>query len=136
MLVHYGRSATEAEDVVSTIKAKGGQAHAVTADLATSSGAFQLSTEVRSIVGSRLDVLVLNAGISKAARIADYTPEDFDNLVATNVRGPFFLVQQLLPLLGGVEHYCHIVCRGAHNRRKPGIGESVDSRLRFNQRSD
>jgi NAD(P)-dependent dehydrogenase (short-subunit alcohol dehydrogenase family) len=43
---------------------------------------------------------VLNAGISKAARIADYTVEDFDNLFATNVRSPFFLVQQLLPILG------------------------------------
>ncbi|MBB5318108.1 SDR family NAD(P)-dependent oxidoreductase [Tunturibacter empetritectus] len=30
----------------------------------------------------------------------DYTIEDFDNLFATNVRGPFFLVQQLLPILG------------------------------------
>jgi NAD(P)-dependent dehydrogenase (short-subunit alcohol dehydrogenase family) len=47
-----------------------------------------------------LDVLVLNAGISKLARIADHTIEDFDNLFATNVRGPFFLVQQLLPVLG------------------------------------
>jgi 3-oxoacyl-[acyl-carrier protein] reductase len=37
--------------------------------------------------------------ISKAAPIADYTVEDFDNLFATNVRGPFFLVQQLLPVL-------------------------------------
>ena len=55
---------------------------------------------VFAIVGDRLDVLVLNAGISKAARIADYTVEDFDNLFATNVRGPFFLVQQLLPVLG------------------------------------
>jgi len=55
---------------------------------------------VRSIVGDRLDVLVLNAGISKAARIADYTVEDFDSLFDTNVRGPFFLVQQLLPVLG------------------------------------
>jgi NAD(P)-dependent dehydrogenase (short-subunit alcohol dehydrogenase family) len=45
-------------------------------------------------------VLVLNAGISKSARIADHTVEDFDNLFATNVRGPFFLVQQLLPVLG------------------------------------
>ena len=32
--------------------------------------------------------------------IADYTVEDFDNLFATNVRSPFFLVQQLLPILG------------------------------------
>jgi predicted SnoaL-like aldol condensation-catalyzing enzyme len=47
-----------------------------------------------------LDVLVLNAGISKLARIADYTVEDFDSLFATNVRGPSFLVQQLLPVLG------------------------------------
>src|SRR6202165_6397958 len=55
---------------------------------------------VRSIlVGNRLDVLVLNAGITKAARIADYTVEDFDNLFAINVRSPFFLVQQLLPVL-------------------------------------
>jgi NAD(P)-dependent dehydrogenase (short-subunit alcohol dehydrogenase family) len=46
-----------------------------------------------------LDVLVLNAGISKSARIADYTVEDFDNLFATNVRGPFFLVQQLCQFL-------------------------------------
>jgi NAD(P)-dependent dehydrogenase (short-subunit alcohol dehydrogenase family) len=45
-------------------------------------------------------VLVLNAGISKAATIADYTVEDFDSLYATNVRGPFLLVQQLLPVLG------------------------------------
>jgi 3-oxoacyl-[acyl-carrier protein] reductase len=43
---------------------------------------------------------VLNAGISKSARIADHTVEDFDKLFATNVRGPFFLVQQLLPALG------------------------------------
>jgi NAD(P)-dependent dehydrogenase (short-subunit alcohol dehydrogenase family) len=33
------------------------------------------------------------------ARIANYTVEDFDNLFVTNVRSPFFLVQQLLPTL-------------------------------------
>jgi len=45
-------------------------------------------------------VLVSNAGITKAATIKDHTVEDFDNLFATNVRSPFFLVQQLLPILG------------------------------------
>jgi NAD(P)-dependent dehydrogenase (short-subunit alcohol dehydrogenase family) len=52
------------------------------------------------LVGDRLDIVVANAGISKAARIEDHTVADFDNLFATNVRAPFFLVQQLLPLLG------------------------------------
>jgi 3-oxoacyl-[acyl-carrier protein] reductase len=46
-----------------------------------------------------LDVLVSNAGISKSATFKDHTVEDFDKLFATNVRGPFFLVQQLLPIL-------------------------------------
>jgi 3-oxoacyl-[acyl-carrier protein] reductase len=50
-------------------------------------------------VGDRLDILVANAGISKAATIEETTVEDFDKLFAVNVRGPFFLVQQLLPIL-------------------------------------
>ena len=100
VLVHYGRSAHEADSLVDAIRAEGGRANAVSANLGTPDGASLLAKQVRSIVGDRLDVLVLNAGISKAALIADYTVEDFDSLFATNVRGPFFLVQQLLPVLG------------------------------------
>src|ERR1700746_3983709 len=86
-------------NLLSEIQTKGGRAEAISADLGTSNGAALLAKQVRSIAGDRLDVLVLNAGISKAARIADYTVEDFENLFATNVRSPFFLVQQLLPIL-------------------------------------
>src|ERR1700692_1418691 len=100
VLVHYGRSTQEAASLVSEIQTKGGRATAISADLGTPDGASLLAKEVRSIVGDGLDVLVLNAGISKSALIADYTVEDFDSLFATNVRGPFFLVQQLLPVLG------------------------------------
>jgi 3-oxoacyl-[acyl-carrier protein] reductase len=100
VLVHYGRSVQDAESLVAAIQAKGGRANAVSVDLSTTDGAALLAKQVRSIVGDRLDVLVLNAGISKSARVADYTVDDFDSLFATNVRGPFFLVQQLLPILG------------------------------------
>jgi NAD(P)-dependent dehydrogenase (short-subunit alcohol dehydrogenase family) len=100
VLVHYGRSAEEAESLVAGIHAKGGRADAIKADLGTPDGATLLARKVRPIVGERLDVLVSNAGISKAATIKDHTVEDFDNLFATNVRSPFFLVQQLLPVLG------------------------------------
>jgi 3-oxoacyl-[acyl-carrier protein] reductase len=98
VLVHYGRSAREAKSLVSEIQTKGGSANAISTDLGIPSGAEQLAKQVRSIV-DRLDVLVLNAGISKAVRVADYTVEDFDSLFATNVRSPFFMVQQLLPIL-------------------------------------
>jgi NAD(P)-dependent dehydrogenase (short-subunit alcohol dehydrogenase family) len=100
VLVHYGRNAAEAESTVSEIRAAGGQADAMQADLAAPEGAAKLAAQVRARVGNRLDVLVANAGISKAGKMEDHTLEEFDNLFATNVRGPFFLVQQLLPLLG------------------------------------
>jgi 3-oxoacyl-[acyl-carrier protein] reductase len=63
-------------------------------------GPHALAKQVRAIVGERLDILVANAGISKAASIEDTKIDDFDRLFAVNVRAPFFLVQQLLPALG------------------------------------
>src|SRR5580692_10504736 len=122
VLVHYGRSPREAESVVSEIETKSGLANAISADLGTPNGAALLAKQVRSIVGDRLDVLVLNAGISKAARLSDYKVEDFDNLFATNVRGPFFLVQQLLPILGDGSNIIVISSLGAHAVvGKPGV---------------
>jgi 3-oxoacyl-[acyl-carrier protein] reductase len=99
VLVHYGRGANEAEAVVMQIRKAGGRADAVAADLASPDGPHKLAKQVRAIVGDRLDILVANAGISKAATIEDYTVEDFGHLFAVNVRAPFFLVQQLLPIL-------------------------------------
>jgi 3-oxoacyl-[acyl-carrier protein] reductase len=114
VVVHYGRSAQEAESLVSQIQTNGGSANAISADLGTPNGAALLARQVLSIVRNRLDVLVLNAGISKSARIADYTVEDFDNLFVTNLRSPFFLVQQLLPVLGEGSNIVVISSIGAH----------------------
>jgi len=122
VLVHYGRSQREAESLISEIETKGGIASVMSANLGTPNGAPLLAKQVRSIVGDRLDVLVLNAGVGKAARLADYTVEDFDNLFATNVRSPFFLVQQLLPLLGDGSNIIVISSLGSHAVvGKPGV---------------
>ncbi|MET4720331.1 NAD(P)-dependent dehydrogenase (short-subunit alcohol dehydrogenase family) [Bradyrhizobium japonicum] len=98
VLVHYGQAAKEAEAVVAEIRKSGGQADAIGADLGAPDGPHQLATRVRGIVGDRLDILVANAGIAKSAVIEETTVEDFDRLFAVNVRAPFFLVQQLLPI--------------------------------------
>jgi NAD(P)-dependent dehydrogenase (short-subunit alcohol dehydrogenase family) len=122
VLVHYGRSAQDAESLVAGIRSKGGRANAIRADLGTPEGPTLLAKEVRSIVGERLDVLVSNAGISKAGTIKDHTAEDFDNLFATNVRSPFFLVQQLLPVLGEGSNIIVISSLGARAVvGKPGL---------------
>ena len=95
VIVHYGRAVAEAEALVSEIRAGGGRADAVTADVSVAEGPARLASQVRAIVGDHLDILVSNAGISKAAAIEDHTLEDFDHLFATNVRSPFFLGKEL-----------------------------------------
>ena len=100
VLVHYSSGVKEAEAVVAEIRKAGGRGEAVAADLSAPDGAHKLARQVRAVVGDRLDILVANAGISKAATIEETTVADFDKLFAVNVRAPFFLVQQLLPILG------------------------------------
>jgi 3-oxoacyl-[acyl-carrier protein] reductase len=114
VLVHYSRGASEAEAVVAEIRKAGGRADAVAADLAAPDGAHKLAKQVRKIVGDRLDILVANAGVSKAATIEDTSVEDFDHLFAVNVRAPFFLVQQLLPILGKGSSIVLLSSLGAH----------------------
>jgi NAD(P)-dependent dehydrogenase (short-subunit alcohol dehydrogenase family) len=100
VLVHYSSGAKEAKAVMGEIRNAGGRAEVVAADLAQPDGPHKLASHARSVIGERLDILVANAGVSKAATIEDTTVEDFDKLFAVNLRAPFFLVQQLLPALG------------------------------------
>src|ERR1700682_2977183 len=84
VIVHYGRNADEAKAVVDQIRATGGRADAVAANLAAPDGAHTLDVQVRNLIGTRLDILVSNAGISKAAPLESITVQDFDALFAVN----------------------------------------------------
>ena len=109
-----GRGAKEADGVVAEIRKGGGRADAIAMDLAAADGANKLARKARSIIGDRLDILVANAGVSKAATIEEMTVEDFDKLFAVNVRAPYFLVQQLLPVLGDGSSVILVSSLGAH----------------------
>jgi NAD(P)-dependent dehydrogenase (short-subunit alcohol dehydrogenase family) len=114
VLVHYGRGADEANGVVADIQQAGGRADAIAADLAAADGAHELAKQARSIIGDRLDILVANAGISRAATIEETTVEDFDKLFAVNVRAPFFLVQQFLPIMSKGSSIVFVSSLAAH----------------------
>ncbi|PWT99791.1 MAG: oxidoreductase [Candidatus Melainabacteria bacterium] len=58
-----------------------------------------LATKVKERFG-RVDILFANAGIGKFVPIEQVTPEHFDELFDTNVRGLFFTIQKILPLMG------------------------------------
>ncbi|BAN27947.1 SDR family NAD(P)-dependent oxidoreductase [Caballeronia insecticola] len=99
VLIHYSSGEQEADAVVAQIRAAGGTAQKVQANLLDADGPHRLARVVREVIGERLDILVANAGISRPASIEETTVEDFDALFAVNVRAPFFLVQQLLPVM-------------------------------------
>jgi NAD(P)-dependent dehydrogenase (short-subunit alcohol dehydrogenase family) len=99
VIVHYSTAEKEADAVVAAIRHKGGRAEKVNADLALKDGPHQLAERARDIARQRLDILVANAGISLLSPITETKVEDFDKLFAVNVRAPYFLVQQLLPIL-------------------------------------
>ena len=114
VVVHYGRGKTEAEAVVAEIRGAGGKAEMAASDLEAPDGAHSLARQVRGIVGDRLDILVANAGVGKSASIEDTTVEDFDRFFAVNVRSPFFLVQQTLPILGNGSSIIFVSSLAAH----------------------
>lgn len=100
----YRTGAAEAAALKREIEALGGKAEMLALDV-TDTASFQafassLATTLKSAFGrERFDFLVNNAGNGIAASFAESTEEQFDSLVATHLRGPIFLTQQLLPLI-------------------------------------
>ncbi|MCW9134282.1 SDR family oxidoreductase [Bacillus paramycoides] len=102
--IHYGRNKTAADQTIREIESNGGKAFLVEAELNSISGVKklieQLDNELQTRVGtSVIDILVNNAGIGTQGTIEDTTEEAFDEIIAVNIKAPFFLIQQTLPRL-------------------------------------
>lgn len=95
VVINYASRAEEAEALVQTIAAAGGQAIAVRADIADPAAAAALFDAAENAFGG-VDILVANAGVLNGSlpKIAETTPEDFDRTFAVNVKGVFHLMQQ------------------------------------------
>ncbi|WP_329613427.1 glucose 1-dehydrogenase [Streptomyces brevispora] len=95
-----GRSADRGKEVVDGIRARGGRADFVRADLDGSAAASQaLAQEAARILGGRIDVLVNNAGIYPANTTATTDEKTFDQVYAVNVKAPFFLTAAVAPAM-------------------------------------
>ncbi|MEU6410877.1 SDR family oxidoreductase [Microbispora sp. NPDC046933] len=99
--VHYGRDESAAKETVATIEQAGGHAFAVRAELGVPGDVDTLFAGLEEgLAGRPLDILVNNAGGAMGTGSIDRTtPEEFDRLIALNVRAPFFIIQRALPLL-------------------------------------
>ncbi|WP_217644156.1 SDR family NAD(P)-dependent oxidoreductase [Sphingomonas sp. NFR04] len=85
-------------EVLAAAEAIGASAQGVVADAASQADLAQVVGDVHRRHG-RIDALVLNAGLSEPATIAEETAEHFDRHFAVNVRGALFGIQAALPVL-------------------------------------
>ena len=93
-----GRRRERLETVATAITESGGSAFPVPADLGQPSAPWEVVEAVLMACG-RLDVIVNNAATYRLKPIEEFTLEDFDDVMATNLRAPYFLVQAALPAL-------------------------------------
>jgi 3-oxoacyl-[acyl-carrier protein] reductase len=93
VVVNYASSAGEAQQVVAGIKAAGGSAVAIKADVGHVTEIVRLFDETIAHFG-KLDILVNNAGIMFMKPVGATTEADFDRIFAINVKGTFFACQQ------------------------------------------
>jgi 3-oxoacyl-[acyl-carrier protein] reductase len=91
--VNYAHSADEAQKLVAEIKAAGGNAIAIQADVARVPEITRLFDETIKQFG-KLDILVNNAGIMFNKPVSATTETDFDYIFGVNVKGTFFACQQ------------------------------------------
>lgn len=80
------------EALAGRIKAAGGTAITVRLDVNDQANIQSAFAEISEKLGG-VDILVNNSGVSRQARITDTTPEDFDFVMDTNVKGAFFVAQ-------------------------------------------
>ncbi|WP_204138966.1 3-oxoacyl-ACP reductase family protein [Halomicronema sp. CCY15110] len=89
----YTSSPQKADQVVRDIEAIGGKALAIRADSADVDAVKHAVAETANTLG-RLDILVNNAGVLVLAPIDQFSMEEFDRLVAINIKGVFVATQE------------------------------------------
>jgi len=89
----YSSNPARADEVSAAIKADGGRAHAIKADSADAAAVKNAVAETVKTFGG-LDILVNNAGIASIAPLDEFKLEDFDRMLAINVRAVFVAAQE------------------------------------------
>ena len=87
-----------AKETLALIEAEGGEATIVTADLTEVAACQRIVDETVARYGG-VDILVNNAAITLPAGILDTTPEQYDQVLATNLTAPFMLTRAVLPVM-------------------------------------
>lgn len=121
LAVHYRNSAVGANELVAEIRAQGGEAHAFAADLSDVSACEALVDAAYEHFGD-LHLLVNSAAGMERTKLGHVRAEEFDAIIALNLRAPFFLAQAAARLMPAGSAIINIA---DHMAEEPWPGYSV-----------
>ncbi|MDO8449851.1 MAG: SDR family oxidoreductase [Rhodoferax sp.] len=93
-VVLASRRVDRLKDLRSQIEGEGGDAHVIELDVTDVDSIKSAVAHAETEVGS-IDILINNSGVSTTQRIQDVSEDDFDRMFNTNVRGAFFMAQEV-----------------------------------------
>jgi NAD(P)-dependent dehydrogenase (short-subunit alcohol dehydrogenase family) len=108
IVVNYATSKAEADQVVGEIASRGRRAIAIQADVSKKADVDKLFAQIDNEFG-KLDILVNNAGMFFAAKFEELTEEQWDRIMAGNLKSQFLCAQAAIPLLRRGTAPSHIV---------------------------
>jgi 3-oxoacyl-[acyl-carrier protein] reductase len=100
VVVNYVAGMQKADTVVEGIKARGGDAIAVRADVSRSADVADLVKATVDQYG-RIDILVNNAGVMFAKDVLETTEDEWDQTIAVNLKGPYLVSKAVAPIMIG-----------------------------------
>ena len=100
IVINYHSHPEEADAVKAQITALGRRAVAIGADLGAVADVYKLVSDGVTALG-QIDLLINNAGVEKNASFWDATEHDYDLVLNTNLKGPFFATQAFVKHLQG-----------------------------------
>lgn len=93
-VVLASRRVDKLKDLRAFIDGEGGDAHVIELDVSDHDSIKSAVAHAETEVGS-IDILVNNSGVSTTQRLQDVSPADFDFIFDTNVKGAFFVAQEV-----------------------------------------
>jgi len=94
-----GRNAERGTKAAEEIRAAGGKADFISADLRDAASAREVAKRAIELGNGQVDILINNAGIFPFGLTHEMTEEQFDRVFSVNVKAPYFLVAELAPLM-------------------------------------
>jgi len=125
-----GRRVERLKSLRAEIEAEGGDAHVVPLDVTDYDGIKSAVAHTETDVGT-IDILINNSGVATTQKLVEVTPEDFDYMFDVNVRGAFFVAQEVGQLESRRESGSFCSLRGQPDRTRCDVtAEGIEACLR------